>query len=61
MSANQFDVADPALLDVVTHVPGPVGALPLTPEMLRSRPSGDVFGWTQNAGMGWEPSAHRRR
>ncbi len=25
--------------------------------MLRSRPSGDVFGWTQNAGMGWEPSA----
>ncbi len=57
MSANQFDVDDPALLDVVTHVPGPVGALPLTAEMLRSRPSGDVFGWTQNAGMGWEPSA----
>jgi putative YjhG/YagF family dehydratase len=25
--------------------------------MLRERPSGDVFGWTQNAGMGWEPSA----
>ena len=57
MHSNQFDVDDPALLDVVTHVPGPVGALPLTPEMLRSRPSGDVFGWTQNAGMGWEPSA----
>ncbi len=57
MHSNQFDVEDPALLDVVTHVPGPVGALPLTPEMLRSRPSGDVFGWTQNAGMGWEPSA----
>src|SRR5687767_7262860 len=25
--------------------------------MLRDRPSGDLFGWTQNAGMGWEPSA----
>ena len=57
MSANQFDVEDSALLDVVTHVPGPAGSLPLTAEMLRSRPSGDVFGWTQNAGMGWEPSA----
>lgn len=30
--------------------------LPLTAEMLRERPSGDLFGWTQNAGMGWEPS-----
>ncbi len=25
--------------------------------MLRERPSGDLFGWSQNAGMGWEPSA----
>jgi putative YjhG/YagF family dehydratase len=25
--------------------------------MLRERPSGDLFGWTQNAGMGWEPAA----
>ena len=57
VSSNQFDVKDPSLLDVATHVAGPVGSLPLTEEMLRSRPSGDVFGWTQNAGMGWEPSA----
>ena len=56
-SSNQFDVDDPSLFDVVSHAPGPVGSLPLTEEMLRSRPSGDVFGWTQNAGMGWEPSA----
>jgi putative YjhG/YagF family dehydratase len=34
-----------------------VGTLPLTAEMLRERPSGDLFGWTQNAGMGWSPSA----
>jgi putative YjhG/YagF family dehydratase len=25
--------------------------------MLLERPSGDLFGWTQNAGMGWEPAA----
>jgi putative YjhG/YagF family dehydratase len=24
--------------------------------MLRERPSGDLFGWTQNAGMGWKAS-----
>jgi putative YjhG/YagF family dehydratase len=57
LSSNQFDIHDPSLFDVATHVAGPVGALPLTAEMLRTRPSGDVFGWTQNAGMGWEPSA----
>jgi xylonate dehydratase len=57
VSSNQFDVKDRSLFDVATHVAGPVGSLPLTAEMLRSRPSGDVFGWTQNAGMGWEPSA----
>src|SRR3954451_851285 len=32
---------------------GPAGQLPLTPEMLREAPSGDLFGLTQNVGMGW--------
>ncbi len=32
---------------------GPAGALPLTAEMLRTAPSGDLFGLTQNVGMGW--------
>src|SRR4051812_17212046 len=32
---------------------GPNGRLPLTPEMLRESPSGDLFGLTQNVGMGW--------
>ena len=36
---------------------GPAGRLPLTPELLRSAPSGDIFGLTQNAGMGWRPDA----
>ena len=35
--------------------PGPQGSLPITPEMLLNRPSGDLFGWAQNAGMGWNP------
>jgi len=34
---------------------GPQGTLPLTDEMLRTWSSGDLFGWTQNAGMGWDP------
>jgi putative YjhG/YagF family dehydratase len=44
------------LFDVETAADGPSGALPLTPEFLRDSPSGDVFGLTQNAGMGWEAS-----
>lgn len=44
------------LLRLETTGAGPEGALPLTEEMLRSAPSGDLFGWTQNAGMGWEAS-----
>ena len=57
MSSNPFDSGDPRLFDVSTRAPGPRGALPLTAEMLRERPSGDIFGWTQNAGMGWNPAA----
>ncbi|HUG92672.1 MAG TPA: dihydroxy-acid dehydratase, partial [Planctomycetaceae bacterium] len=40
---------------VETVASGPAGALPLTEELLLSRPSGDLFGLTQNAGMGWNP------
>ncbi len=57
MSANPFDVYQPTALDGRTHAPGPSGTLPLTPQMLQSRPSGDLFGWSQNVGMGWTPSA----
>src|SRR5690349_15247596 len=35
---------------------GPAGRLPLTAEMLLHEPSGNLFGLTQNAGMGWEPA-----
>ncbi len=46
---------DAALFDIRTKAPGPGGSLPIAPEMLLARPSGDLFGWSQNAGMGWEP------
>ncbi|HTT60187.1 MAG TPA: YjhG/YagF family D-xylonate dehydratase [Bryobacteraceae bacterium] len=52
-----LDSGDPSLFDVRSTAPGPQGALPVTPEMLRARPSGDLFGWSQNAGMGWDPRA----
>ena len=54
-TAQILDSADSALLDVQTSAAGPQGALPLTAEMLRDAPSGDLFGLTQNAGMGWPP------
>ena len=44
-----------------TKAAGPSGRLPLTEEMLLNRPSGDIFGLTQNAGMGWNPSEVGRK
>jgi putative YjhG/YagF family dehydratase len=52
---EQIVGSEPDVLAVVTAGAGPQGRLPLTPEMLRQRPSGDIFGLTQNAGMGWDP------
>jgi putative YjhG/YagF family dehydratase len=51
-----LETDDSSLLRVATHAPGPAGVLPLTAEMLRTAPSGNLFGLTQNAGMGWDPS-----
>ncbi len=39
-----------------TKAVGPPGKLPLTPNLLLESPSGDLFGWTQDAGMGWDPT-----
>ena len=53
--------SDLSVLETVeTARPGPAGALPLEPADLLERPSGDLFGWTLNAGMGWQPDAMRR-
>ena len=44
-----------------THAPGPAGSLPLTEQMLLNWASGDLFGLTQNAGMGWNPAEFGRK
>ncbi|MEO8352193.1 MAG: YjhG/YagF family D-xylonate dehydratase [Chthoniobacteraceae bacterium] len=45
-----------SIYQIRTRAPGPVGQLPLTPELLEQSPSGDLFGLTQNVGMGWNPA-----
>src|ERR1043165_908294 len=51
-----LDSGDPSLYDVRSKAAGAQGSLPITPEMLLQRPSGDLFGLTQDAGMGWDPA-----
>ncbi|MGZ0164344.1 MAG: YjhG/YagF family D-xylonate dehydratase [Planctomycetales bacterium] len=46
---------DAGVMAVETVGAGPSGSLPLTEKMLRESPSGDLFGLTQSAGMGWDP------
>jgi len=53
-AAHIFESEPSVLQDVRTHAPGPQGALPITPEMLTQQPSGNLFGLSQDAGMGWE-------
>src|ERR1017187_8843144 len=52
-----LDSGDGSLFDVRSKARGPQGSVPVTPQMLLHRPSGDLFGWTQDAGMGWNPAA----
>ncbi|MBL69838.1 MAG: YjhG/YagF family D-xylonate dehydratase [Verrucomicrobiales bacterium] len=44
------------IFDIQTRGEGPTGQLPLTEDMLRNEPSGNLFGLTQSAGMGWDPA-----
>lgn len=53
MSPTLFDSQDPSIYTLRTRGPGPAGSLPFTDAQLRSQPSGNLFGWTQNVGMGW--------
>ena len=50
-----YDAQNEAIYKVRTHAEGPKGELPLTPAILINRPSGDLFGMTMEAGMGWNP------
>ena len=52
---------DAAALKVRTRAAGPAGTLPLTEQMLLNWASGDLFGLTQDAGMGWNPAELGRK
>jgi putative YjhG/YagF family dehydratase len=53
--------ADPSTREIQTHADGPKGTVPFTAEFLIEEPSGNHFGMTQNAGMGWNPSELMRK
>lgn len=56
MSEEFFHTDDPSIFRIVTKQPGPAGQLPLTEADLLEKPSGDLFGWSQDVGMGWDPA-----
>jgi xylonate dehydratase len=60
-SHDVFDSGAPEIYQVQSRASGPAGSLPITEEMLLHSPSGDLFGMTQNAGMGWNPAEVGRK
>ncbi|MHC4496839.1 MAG: YjhG/YagF family D-xylonate dehydratase [Planctomycetota bacterium] len=45
-----------SIYDVAAYAPGPQGGLPLTEDAIVNSPSGDIFGMSHGAGMGWDPA-----
>ena len=56
-----LDSDNAQIYEILTNAPGPEGKIPLTEDMLLNGPSGDVFGLSQNAGMGWNPAQLGRK
>src|SRR6516164_10232481 len=52
---------DPSLYELQSSAAGPAGALSLTEELLRNAPSGELFGLSQDVGMGWKPAELGRK
>ena len=50
-----------SIFNIQTHAAGPAGKLPLSAEQLKNSPSGDIFGLSQNVGMGWSPAEMGRK
>ncbi|HUF63199.1 MAG TPA: YjhG/YagF family D-xylonate dehydratase [Verrucomicrobiales bacterium] len=50
-----FHSGDEAIYSLRTTAKGVDSALPFEPEFLAGAPSGTLFGWSQNVGMGWAP------
>ncbi len=51
----------PDLYEIQTKAPGPAGSLPLTSDFLLNQPSGNLFGLSQNAAMGWNAADSGRQ
>jgi putative YjhG/YagF family dehydratase len=49
------------IFDIRTSSHGPQGRMPMSEEMLLNWASGDIFGMSQNAGMGWNPTKLTRK
>ena len=47
---------DDSIYNITTHAPGAEGPLPLTQDILRDAPSGDIFAMSQNIAMGLDPA-----
>ena len=56
-----LDSQKPEIFRVETKTSGPKGKIPINPELLLNSPSGNLFAFSQNAGMGWKPSELRRK
>ena len=54
--AELVESEDDSVYNIRTRAPGPEGRLPLTEDLVIDSPSGDIFGYSQNAGMGWNPT-----
>ena len=54
--SSVLETTDKELLAVNTHAAGPAGKLELNTDLLMNAPSGQLFGLSQNAGMGWDPA-----
>ncbi len=51
-----LDSSDRSIFASQARARGPEGFLPVSEQQLLEAPSGDLFGWTQNVGMGWDPA-----
>lgn len=60
-SLNELLGSATGIYQIRSKAPGPAGKLPLDADMLLHQPSGNLFGWTQNTGMGWNPAELGRK
>jgi putative YjhG/YagF family dehydratase len=56
MAHSIYDSQNEEIFRLRTTAVGPTGRLPLAGSQLKQMTSGDLFGLTQNAGMGWDPA-----